>query len=160
MTKQEQIKELSKALTPQKIAETVGVSLSYVYRVLRNNKSTTKITVDKYIEAILSGAKSKQNIADFIGIDRVSLYRFEKRNISRKKISRYLYIAGIELKTINHLFRLTEKEIQQLNNLPKIDEIKKDLKTVSAILYPLTVSSKRIKEKHENVNKFLWEIQN
>ena len=84
--------------------------------------------------------------------------RFEKREISIKTISRYLYVAGIDVKTICHLYRLSKDEITELQTLPTIAKIKNELRTISAILYPLKSLCEEIDNKHENVNKILWQL--
>ena len=143
------------------IASFVGCSERYIQKVIKEfnlPKPDNHPTVETYIKAILSGLDSKQKIADFFGINRRSLLRFENKNISIKKISRYLYIAGIDLKTICHLYRLSEEETAALQELPTIAGVKNDLKTISAILHPFKTSCKDIDTKHANVNKILWSL--
>lgn len=143
----------------KEIASYVGCSERYVQKIVKEFNAPepeNQLTVETYIQAILSGLDTKQKIADFFGISRMKLYRFENKSISVKKISRYLYIAGIDIKTICHLYRLTEEEKAALRELPTIAGVKNDLRTISAILHPFKTSCEDIKNKHANVNKILW----
>lgn len=166
MTYKEQILHYLKhrVFTPEetrKIASYVGCSERHVQKIVKEfnpPEPENQLTVETYIKAILSGLDSKQKIADFFGINRRTLLRFENKSISVKKVSRYLYIAGIDIKTICHLYRLTEDEITELQTLPTIAKIKNELRTISAILYPLKSSCEEIDNKHENVNKILWQL--
>lgn len=143
----------------KEIAALVGCNVRYVQMIVKEFRAQNpynQLTVETYIKAILSGLDSKQKIADFFGINRRTLLRFENKNISVKKISRYLYIAGIDIKTICHLYRLTEEEKAALQELPTIAGVKNDLRTISAILHPFKSSCEDIENKHANVNKILW----
>lgn len=143
----------------KEIASHVGCSERYVQKIVKEFNAPNpdnQITVEAYIKAILSGANTKQKIADFLGINRRSLLRFENKSISAKKISRYLYIAGIDLKIICHLYRLSEEETAALKELPTIAGVKNDLKTISAILHPFKTSCEDIDSQHANVKKILW----
>lgn len=141
------------------IAAYVGCSERYVQKIVKEFNAPNpdnQITVETYIKAILSGADTKQKIADFLGCNRRSLLRFENKNISAKKISRYLYIAGIDLKTICHLYRLSEEETAALKELPTIAGVKNDLITISAILHPFKTTCEDIDSQHANVKIILW----
>lgn len=143
----------------RKIASAVGCSERHVQKIVKEfnpPEPENQLTVETYIKAILSGLDSKQKIADFFGINRRTLLRFENKNIPVKKISRYLYIAGVDIKTICHLYRLTEEEKAALQELPTIAGVKNDLRTISAILHPFKSSCEDIENKHANVNKILW----
>lgn len=143
----------------KEIADYVGCSKRHVEKVIKEfqaAESNTKLTLERYINAILSGADTKQTIAEYLGVNRRTLLRFENKNISVKAISRYLYVSGIDLKTICHLYRLTEEETAELRKLHRIAEVKNDLRTISAILYPFKSSCEEIDHKHESVNKILW----
>lgn len=143
----------------KEIAVYIGCSERYVQKIVKEfnqSKPHNQLTVETYIKAILSGSNTKKKIADFLSINRRSLLRFENKNISAKKISRYLYIAGIDLQTICHLYRLSEEETAALQELPTIAGVKSDLKTISAILHPFKTSCEDIDSKHANVNKILW----
>lgn len=145
----------------KEIAAYVGCSERYVQKIVKEfnvPNPDNQLNVETYIKAILSGLDSKQKIADFFGVSRMTLNRFEKKNISVKQISRYLYIAGIDLKTICHLYRLSEKETAALQELPTIAGVKNDLRTISAILHPFKTSCEDIGSKHANVNKILWSL--
>lgn len=141
------------------IASYVGCSERYVQKIVKEFNAPdpdNQLTVETYIKAILSGLDSKQKIADFFGVSRMKLNRFENKSISVKQISRYLYIAGTDIKTIRHLYRLSEEETKALQELPTIAEVKNNLRTISAILHPFKMSCKDIDTKHANVNKILW----
>lgn len=89
----------------KEIASYIGCSERYVQKIVKEFNAPepeNQLTVETYIKAILNGLDSKQKIADFFGINRRSLLRFENKYISITKISRYLYIAGIDIKTICH----------------------------------------------------------
>ena len=151
-----------RVFTPEEtkeIASSIGCSVRYVQKIVKGfnpPEPDNQLTVKTYIKAILSGLDTKQKIADFFGINRRSLLRFENKNISVKQISRYLYIAGMDIKTICHLYRLSEEETAELEKLPTIAGIKNDLRTISAILHPFKTSCEDIDSKHANVNKILW----
>lgn len=115
-----------------------------------------RLTVENYISTIQRGCDTKEKIAEYFAINRRTLLRFEKKNISRIQVSRYLFITGTDIKTISHLFRLTEEETEDLKNLPTIAQIKSQLKTISAVLHPLKANAEQIAEQHANVNKILW----
>lgn len=145
----------------KEIADYVGCSKRHVEIVVKEFKaveSNTKLTLEKYINAILSGADTKQTIAEHLGVNRRTLLRFENKNLSVKAISRYLYVSGIDVKTICHLYRLTEEEAQELKKLPTIAQIKEQLKTISAVLHPLKVNAEKISEQYANVNDILWRL--
>ena len=145
----------------KEIASYVGCSERYVQKVVKEFNSqnpANQLTIENYIKAILSGIDTKQKLADFFSINRRSLLRFENKNISTKKISCYLYIAGVNLNAICHLYRLTEKERAELLKLPTIDKVKNELQIISATLHPFKSSCKEIDEQHSNVNKILWSI--
>lgn len=142
----------------KEIASYVGCSERYVQKIVKEYnppKPDNQLTVETYIKAILSGLDSKQKIADFFGINRRSLLRFENKNISVKQISRYLYIVGMDIKTICHLYRLSEEETAALKELPTIAGVRNDLRTISAILHPFKTSCEDIDTKHANVNNIL-----
>lgn len=122
----------------------------------QNNKEG--LTVENYISAIQRGCDTKEKLSVFFGISRMTLLRFETKNISRKQVSRYLFITGTDIKTISHLFRLTEEESQELKSLPTIAQIKEQLKTISAVLHPLKANAKQISKQHANVNDILWRL--
>lgn len=163
MTNKEQILHYldNRVFSPEEtreIASYVGCSVRYVQQIVKKfnpPKPENQLTVETYIKAILSGLDSKQKIADFFGINRRTLLRFENKSISVKKVSRYLYIAGIDIETICHLYRLAEEEKAALQKLPTIAGVKNDLRTISAILHPFKSSCKDIENKHANVNKIL-----
>lgn len=145
----------------KEIADYVGCTLRTAQLVTKEYKEQTsanKLTIENYIKAILSGAHTKQNIAERLGVNRRSLLRFENKNISVKTISRYLYVAGIDIKTICHLYRLTENETAALKELPTIAGLKQDLRTISAILHPLKASAEQIAEQYANVNDIMWRL--
>lgn len=145
----------------KEIADYVGCSKRHVEIVVKEFKaveSNTKLTLEKYIAAIQSGCDTKEQIAEYFGVSRMTLLRFEKKNISRKQVSRYLFITGSDIKTISHLFRLTEEEAQELKNLPTIAQIKEQLKTISAVLHPLKANAEKISEQYANVNDILWRL--
>ncbi len=164
MTYKEQILHYLKhrVFTPEEtreIASSVGCSERHVQKIVKAfnpPKPENQLTVETYIKAILSGLDTKQKIADFFGVPRMKLNRFEKKNISVKKISRYLYIAGIDIKIIRHLYRLSEEETAALQKLPTIAGVKDDIRTISAILHPFKSSCYDIETMHANVNKILW----
>lgn len=145
----------------KEIAAYIGCSERYVQKVVKEiipPDPANQLTIENYLKAILRGIDTKQKLADFFGINRRSLLRFENKNISAKKISRYLYIAGVDLNAICHLYRLTEKERTELLKLPTIDRVKNELQIISATLHPFKSSCKEIDEQHSNVNKILWLI--
>lgn len=145
----------------KEIADYVGCTLRTAQIVTKEYKEQTsanKLTIENYIAAIQSGCDTKEKIAEYFAINRRTLLRFEKKNISRKQVCRYLFITGTDIKTISHLFRLTEEETQELKSLPTIAQIKEQLKTISAVLHPLKANAERIAKQHANVNDILWRL--
>ena len=145
----------------KEIASYIGCSERYVQKVVKEFNSqnpANQLTIENYIKAILSGIDTKQKLAEFLGVSRMSLHRFEKNKISTKKISRYLYIAGVDINAICHLYRLAEKEKAELLKLPTINRVKNELQIISATLHPFKSSCKEIDEQHSNINKILWRL--
>lgn len=145
----------------KEIADYVGCTLRTAQIVTKEYKEQTsanKLTIENYISAIQRGCDTKEKLSVFFGISRMTLLRFEKKNISRKQVSRYLFITGTDIKTISHLFRLTEEEAQELKNLPTIVQIKEQLKTISAVLHPLKANAEKISEQYANINDILWRL--
>lgn len=162
MTLQEHIINhlITTSLTNQEIATKLNCSYEYV-RQLRNKlcaNSKPKLDLANYLQAILSGITTKQDLAEYFGIERMTIYRFEQKNNTRKKISKYMYISGVELEKIKQIFRLTPDEVEKLKTLPTIKKVQSDLKIISAVLHPLTLSSSTISEKHANVNALLRDL--
>lgn len=164
MTKKEQIINLLNLgiTSSAEIAAIVRCDKRHVQNVKKNffesQDNKVGLTVENYISAIQRGCDTKEKIAEYFVINRRTLLRFEKKNISRIQVSRYLFITGTDIKTISHLFRLTEEETEVLKSLPTIAQIKNQLKTISAVLHPLKANVEQIAEQHANVNDILWRL--
>lgn len=154
---------LKSGITSSKeIAVAVGCNVRHVQKVkkaLFESQETNKgLTIENYLTAILHGCDTKEKLVRYFGISRMTLLRFEKKNISREQVSSYLFIAGTDIKTISHLFRLTEAETERIKSLPTIAQIKAQLKTISAVLHPLKASAEQIAVLHANVNDIMWRL--
>lgn len=164
MTNKEQIINLLNLgiTSSAEIAAIVHCDKRHVQNVKKNffesQDNKGGVTVENYISAIQRGCDTKEKIAEYFAINRRTLLRFEKKNISRIQVSRYLFITGTDIKTISHLFRLTDEETEVLKSLPTIAQIKNQLKTISAVLHPLKANVEQIAEQHANVNDILWRL--
>lgn len=104
----ERIIELSQTLSPVEIAETIGTSVLYVYKVLRSaNTSENKplLTLQNYIAAHCKGITKKNDLAAFFGVSRMTIHRFENRPEIKQHFARYMELQnnGYELnKLLQH----------------------------------------------------------
>ena len=129
MTTKERITKLIKVFSPQEVAETVGVTVSYVYRVLREI-NPKKLTLPNYIEALQMGITDKVGLAQYFGVGRSTLWRFEQKNMTRELTAKFLYTLNGKLESVKNDLALTNAETAELAQLPTIADVKKDLQTI------------------------------
>lgn len=102
LTVKERIIELSRTLSPAEIAETIGTSIQYVNKVLRNAPTSDKkplLTLENYAAAQRKGITKKNDLAAFFGINRRTILRFENRPEIKQHFARYMELrnCGYEL---------------------------------------------------------------
>ncbi|MBD5339783.1 MAG: hypothetical protein HDR98_11840 [Bacteroides sp.] len=114
LTAKEKIIELSRTLSPAEIAVTIGTSVQYVYKVLRNaatSKNKPLLTLQNYIAAHRKGITKKNDLAAFFGVSRMTINRFENRPDIKQHFSRYMELQnnGYELnKLLQHSTAILE----------------------------------------------------
>lgn len=132
MTNKERIKLLIKStLSPAEVADVVGVSVGYVYRVMREINPKT-LTLPNYIEALQMGITTKAELAQYFGVVRMTLYRFEQKNMTREATTKLLYLVNGDLDAIKS--GLTNAEAEELAKLPTLPQVKNDLQQMLAVL--------------------------
>lgn len=102
LTVKERIIELSRTLSPAEIAETIGTSIQYVNKVLRNvptSKNKPFLTLENYVAAQRKGITKKSDLAAFFGVNRRTILRFENRPEIKQHFARYIELqnCGYEL---------------------------------------------------------------
>lgn len=81
MTAKDQIINLYGLLSPQDIAEKIGVSIYYVNRVIKAYKTNLvpPLTLQNYAIAYRQGIKRKCDLAQYFGVSRMTVNRFENK---------------------------------------------------------------------------------
>lgn len=102
LTAKERIIELSRTLSPAEIAETIGTSIQYVNKVLRNAPTSDNkplLTLENYVAAQRKGITKKNDLAAFFGVNRRTILRFENRPEIKQHFARYIELqnSGYEL---------------------------------------------------------------
>lgn len=102
LTVKERIIELSRTLSPAEIAETIGTSIQYVNKVLRNahiSDNKPLLTLENYAAAQRKGITKKNDLAAFFGVSRMTINRFENRQEIKQHFARYMELqnCGYEL---------------------------------------------------------------
>lgn len=133
MTNKERIIELSKSQTPKEIAETCNVSISYVYRVLRE-LNPKRLTPQNYFDGIQKGITKKEELAELFKVSRRTILRFEKKLITKEAIALALYISGENIEAIKQKLCLTNHETAQLAKSPTLPHVIKELQKMLKIL--------------------------
>ena len=114
LTTKERIIELSRMLSPVEIAVTIGISVQYVYKVLRNaatSENKPLLTLENYVVAHYKGITKKNDLAAFFGVSRMTINRFENRPEIKQHFSRYMELQnnGYELnKLLQHSTAILE----------------------------------------------------
>ncbi len=84
---------MSGSLYPAEIADTIGTSIQYVNKVLRNtpsSKNKPSLTLENYVMAHRKGITKKNDLAVFFGVSRMTINRFENRPEIKDLFARYL----------------------------------------------------------------------
>lgn len=102
LTVKERVIELSRTLSPAEIAETIGTSIQYVNKVLRNaptSENKPLLTLENYVAAQRKGVTKKNDLAAFFGVNRRTILRFENRPEIKQHLARYIELqnCGYEL---------------------------------------------------------------
>lgn len=101
-TVRERIISLSGTISPAEIAETIGTSVQYVNKVLRNaatSENKPLLTLENYVTAHRKGITKKNDLAAFFCVSRMTINRFENRPEIKQHFTRYteLQNSGYEL---------------------------------------------------------------
>lgn len=150
MTIKEQIKELSKTLTPTEIAETVGVSAGYVYRVLRELYPKT-LTIENYHYALQMGITNKEDLAAHFNVSRMTLNRFERMNITKEMVGQYHYMTSGDIDETKAALKLTNNEVAELAQLPTLPKVKGELRQMLNALKPYKDKTSLNAELYQNI---------
>jgi hypothetical protein len=73
---------MSGTFTPAEIAETIGTSVQYVNKVLKNattSENKPRLTLQSYAAAHRRGITKKNDLAAFFGVSRMTINRFENK---------------------------------------------------------------------------------
>ena len=102
LTVKERIIELSRTLSPAEIAESIGTSIQYVNKVLRNAPTSDNkplLTLENYAATQRKGITKKNDLAAFFGVNRRTINRFENRPEIQHHFARYMELQnrGYEL---------------------------------------------------------------
>lgn len=114
LTAKKRIIELSRTLSPTEIAESIGTSIQYVNKVLRNAPTSDNkplLTLENYVAAQRKGITKKNDLAAFFGVSRMTINRFENRPEIKQYFARYKELRndGYELnKLLQHSTAILE----------------------------------------------------
>lgn len=92
MTKKERIIYFSGFLPPKEVAKEVGVSVSYVNRVMKAYTAnlTPSLTLQNYVAAHRQGITRKCDLARYFGVTRMTINRFENKSEIKEYFARYM----------------------------------------------------------------------
>lgn len=135
MTNKERIIMLAKTFPAEEVAQIAGVSLGYVYKVLRASSAKT-LTPTNYVNAILSGLTSDAEIAEHFGVSRSTIIRFKKTHGLKFAAAFSLYSFGWSMERIKNTLYLTTEEAANLDALASLEEIKERLLKTQNALQP------------------------
>ena len=96
-TAKERIIELSRTLSPVEIAVTIGTSIQYVNKVLKNaatSENKPLLTLQNYVMAHCKGITKKNDLATFFGVSRMTINRFENRPEIKHHFARYMELRN------------------------------------------------------------------
>ena len=124
---------LAKTFPAEEVSQIAGVSLGYVYKVLRES-SPKKLTPTNYVNAILSGLTSDTEIAEHFGVNRRTIIRFKQAHNLKFAAAFSLYSSGWSIERIKNTLYLTTADTAKLETLASLEVIKERLlKTQSAL---------------------------
>lgn len=154
MTNKERIIELNKSLEAKEIAEVLKISVSRVYRVLREHNPKT-LTTQNYLEAIQMGITNKEELAETFGVTRMTINRFERKNITKEAIGCALYISGENQENVKQELSLTNQETAELAKLPTLPNVATELKKMKKALEPHKHKTTLNEELYKKVSEAL-----
>ena len=126
---------LAKTFPAEEVAQITGVSLGYVYKVLRESSVKT-LTPTNYVNAILSGLTSDAEIAEHFGVSRSTIIRFKKTHGLKFAAAFSLYSSGWSMEQIKNTLYLTTEEAANLGTFASLNEIKERLLKTQNALQP------------------------
>lgn len=135
-TVKERIINLSGTFSSAEIAETIGTSVQYVNKVLRNvdtSENSPLLTLENYVVAHRKGITKKNDLAAFFGVNRRTINRFENRPEIKQHFARYMELRnnGYYIDEVTH--HLTEI-LETLSLFEPNTDITNNLKQAVAIL--------------------------
>lgn len=148
---------LSKTFPAKEVAQIAGVSLGYVYKVLRASSAKT-LTPTNYVNAILSGLTSDAEIAEHFGVNRRTIIRLKQTHELKTAVAQYLYFAGWPMGKINSVLHLTYAEMARLETLCTLEEIKNSLQTMQNALQPHNGKFDQLSEQLGLLKKLLADL--
>lgn len=83
---------MSGTFTPAEIAETIGTSVQYVNKVLKNattSENKPRLTLQNYVAAHRKGITKKNDLAAYFGVTRMTINRFENKPEIKEYFERY-----------------------------------------------------------------------
>ena len=139
MNKQDTILNLYRTgVKPADIAAQMGVSASFVYRVLRgavdaNTIETPALNEANYIKAIKRGYETRQDLAKYFHVGRGVVSEFERESGIPQLLAKYFYSQGKSLSEIGQLLHLRIGSIQIPPDFPTIEKVRRDLTAILEI---------------------------
>lgn len=132
MNRKSEIIELRrKGIEPNSIAEILGVSIRYVYKVLESIKQPERIlTVNNYIKAVEQGYDTKEDLARFFRVAKKKLFDFEKESDILQLLAKYYYVRGKSRSEIGQILHMRIGSIQIPPDFPTLNEVRRDLNTI------------------------------
>ena len=150
MTNKERIIDLSKHFNTSEVAKVCNVSVSYVYRVLREHNPKT-LTLLNYLNAIEQGTTAKSELATFFGVERTTIFRFERMHRTKENLGQMLYIESGNLEKLKNAFNLTNQECVELSSLPTLPGVVNELKQMIKALEKYKNATPRHAELYRNI---------
>lgn len=158
MKNKKRIKLLAQTFSVVEIAETLGLSPSYVYRVLRENSRNT-LTPTNYVNAILSGLTTNEEIAELFNVSPSTIKRFKSQHGLKITTAQYLYFTGWNMERIKKTLHLTNAESVTIETVGTFEEIKYTLRTMQNTLQPYKGKIDQITEQLKTIAKLLQDLE-
>lgn len=120
-----------KGMTPNDIAEILGVSKRYVYRCLESAKEVgRKLTVSNYIKVVEQGYDTKEDLARFFHVAKKKLFEFEKEHDILQLLAKYYYLQGKSLPEIGQILHMRIRSIRIPPDFPTLNKVRCDLNMI------------------------------
>lgn len=134
MTDKQRIIGLCGTFSPKEIAESIGVSVYYVHRVIKAHTANLRppLTLQNYVAALSHGITRKCDLAQFFGITRDAIYKFEQKPEIKSILEKYRKIFGVDpIKRLeNEMNEILAVLIECEPNSKTTSTIKKMLKVI------------------------------